>query len=117
MADEPLMKHPVVRKLEQEAIDRYRAKYPDGTPWQELDHSTRCVWVAYAEVQRGKAGVMVDAPDLIGIAHALEVAIRFAEAGIEPCAEEVAEWKVELAALRRAAGVLGTYKPKENSNG
>jgi hypothetical protein len=41
-----------VRKLELEAMRRYRAKYPDGIPWQDLDQSTRCMWVIYAETRR-----------------------------------------------------------------
>jgi hypothetical protein len=37
MADEPLVQQPLVRALEQEAINLYRAKYPEGIDWQELD--------------------------------------------------------------------------------
>lgn len=49
LPDEPLMLHPFVRKVEQQAIDGYRAKYPDAPDWRELDHSTRTMWVAHAE--------------------------------------------------------------------
>jgi len=49
VTDEPLMQHPVVRALELEAIRLYRAKYPDGIPWQDLDPHTRSMWVKFAE--------------------------------------------------------------------
>jgi hypothetical protein len=54
MSDEPTVLHPVVRKLEEEAIALYRAKYPDGIPWQELADITRNMWVAHAERKREK---------------------------------------------------------------
>lgn len=50
--DEPTILHPVVRKLEQEAINLYRAKHPDGPIWQELADSTRFMWVRHAEKVR-----------------------------------------------------------------
>jgi hypothetical protein len=62
MADEPITTAgtpKAVRDLELEAMSRYRAKYPEGIPWQELDHSTRCVWVTFTEIERGTAGVDV----------------------------------------------------------
>jgi hypothetical protein len=52
MADETTAMHPVVRALEQEAINLYRAKHPDGPPWQELHADTRHMLVAHAEQQR-----------------------------------------------------------------
>lgn len=57
MVDEPLCKTPPkVHALELEAIRQYRTKYPDGVPWQDLDHSTRWVWVAYVEIQEKPHG-------------------------------------------------------------
>jgi hypothetical protein len=52
MTDEPLIYQPVVRALEVEAIRLYRAKYPEGPAWQDLDDSTRELWVAHAEKER-----------------------------------------------------------------
>lgn len=52
MTDEPLVHHPVVRALENEAIALYRAKHPDGVLWQELADSTRQMWVVHAEQRR-----------------------------------------------------------------
>jgi hypothetical protein len=53
--DVPEILHPVVRKLELEAIALYRAKFPDAPAWQELDTQTRCQWVFHAEKKRPKA--------------------------------------------------------------
>lgn len=33
--------------LEQGARALYRAKYPDGLQWQELDDSTRDMWIVH----------------------------------------------------------------------
>jgi hypothetical protein len=38
-----------VREMEHEAMRQYRAKYPDGIPWHELDSQTRTMWVVHVE--------------------------------------------------------------------
>jgi hypothetical protein len=53
-SDEPVVLHPVVRKLEMEAIKLYRAAHPSGPLWQELASTTRNVWVVHAEMQRSE---------------------------------------------------------------
>lgn len=52
--DEPIVTLPkVVRDAETRAIAAYRAKYPDGPPWQELHLDTRAMWLrAIEEAQR-----------------------------------------------------------------
>jgi len=52
--DEPTITlPPEIVQLELEAISLYRADYPKGPPWQELDRHTQSMWVRYAEKQRG----------------------------------------------------------------
>lgn len=54
MADTPMLEQDTpVRRLELEAIQLYREKYPEGLPWRELADTTRYMWVAYAETQGG----------------------------------------------------------------
>lgn len=52
--DKTTVLHPVVKKLEEEAIQQYRAKHPCGPAWQELADVTRAMWVDYAENLRQK---------------------------------------------------------------
>jgi hypothetical protein len=50
--DETLVLQPVVRALETEAINLYRGVHPDGPLWQDLQSSTRHMWVDHAEKLR-----------------------------------------------------------------
>lgn len=54
MIDEPLFKHPLspVGDIERRAMEAYRAKHPDGPPWQELHTDTRVMWVRHTERQQ-----------------------------------------------------------------
>jgi hypothetical protein len=61
MGDEPICTAATpkpVRELEAEAMQAYRAKYPGGALWHELDSSTRCMWVAYTEQQRTRTAAL-----------------------------------------------------------
>jgi hypothetical protein len=40
-------------EIEQAARIAYRAKYPSGTPWEELADSTRLIWLRW--ISRGAA--------------------------------------------------------------
>lgn len=52
ITDTPMMELDTpVKRLEQRAIDLFRAKCPDAPPWQELHMQTRAMWVAHAEKQ------------------------------------------------------------------
>lgn len=55
MSDKPLFDRPPLVDIEREAIDLYRQRYPDGTPWQELHLDTRLMWVCHANEKRKKS--------------------------------------------------------------
>jgi len=51
MSNEPiLMEAPGrMRDVELAAANGYRAKYPDGPAWLELDVATRAIWINHTE--------------------------------------------------------------------
>lgn len=51
--DTPMLENPSrARDVEIEAIRQYRAAYPHGVAWQDLDVATRCLWVRHVESQK-----------------------------------------------------------------
>lgn len=56
MSDQPITEMPSrVRDLEMHTINAYRAKNPDGPPWQDLNTLTRGLWMkVIEEKEQGK---------------------------------------------------------------
>lgn len=59
VGDQTTVENTVLKQLEQEAINLYRAAHPQGPAWQELHFDTRHLWVVHAEKQRGAPRVDV----------------------------------------------------------
>lgn len=71
-----------------------------GEPWEcePYEH-----WRTYMLLVAEALSPDIPREDLRSAAHAFEVAIRFATAHIGPTPEEIGEWRVELASLRKLA--------------